>query len=854
MSMFRRQTDVSTSSGSGSEYESESESNSGGEDEAPAAAPGLQRTRTIDTVTDDDDNNSRTPHSNASTDNADEIPTGAGRQDGSTSTEILFSSSGLSLSAGGPGDESTSAHRDIMLAGLLEHYYQSRALDFLNTASPGGGSGSGITYQRDSPEVQQLAGQLLAQALQTLSSGGVLDGSAIADENRGIRRQYLLGLDSIAVQGVNVDAAHRVVNSVDSTQSGIGALDHNVVFAGPSSAAMKDLVIPVRDMAMRLPYLPHPANDLQLTMRQPHSHYKMSFQEMSFLGKGGFGSVFKCWNRFDNTMYAVKKIPLSPRLSKSFCEGGHDRLDKLLREVRALATFDHSNIVRYHATWIEEPSQSAADAARQAGPSNSFVKPQTRPRAGQPKLLEHHPIYEVGDNGPSFSDDQSQDVASDIGGIVFGFDTGSGVVSATGHSFASGPQISEGPFGNRVEELSSSSAGEDDSDIFTDGDDRRQGGNSAGDERSIIPTGIPVLDPTVHVLHIQMSLYPMTLAQYLSPTARPPTHCFHLVPSLRLLLCVLTGLQYIHSKGLVHRDIKPGNIFLMPSGPNATESAHGGYCNVGDCEKCSSTTTTTENIESTSISPATSSLSTAEETTTSTRPPLWLNPRIGDFGLVTQLAKGGLSAPSPDALEQQLRGQYAGEVTSSDKDDDDKVVGTMYYRPPRWMSQATPPASPGKQKGRQQRPPPSSEDNEREAAQAEEHGQDPSPESKSSPQAQQPPSKKKSSPDEKLDIFALGVVFVEMLSCCNTAMQRVDMLKAIQEGRPPVDEVRRCCSAEMQGSRQHEQGGGDSRQVHVTDQVVALVEGMLALDPEQRWDGSRVRAAVEGVLSSQCVP
>ncbi|KXJ87715.1 hypothetical protein Micbo1qcDRAFT_167278 [Microdochium bolleyi] len=199
-----------------------------------------------------------------------------------------------------------------------------------------------------------------------------------------------------------------------------------------------------------------------------------------------------------------------------------------------------------------------------------------------------------------------------------------------------------------------------------------------------------------------------------------------------------------------------------------------------------------------------------------------------------------MSTSPADTLEQQLLGRHAGDHTSSDNNnnDEDKAVGTIYYRPPRWPPQPSSPVAKGK--GRQRSP----------IFQDGHHGDDAAREAGSYPSPAPPASptrKRKASPDEKLDIFALGVVFVEMLSCCNTAMQRVDMLKAIQEGRVPVEDVRKCChDAGRLRPQDH-----DDPPLEVADQVVALVEGMLALDPEQRWEGSRVRAAAERILR-QC--
>jgi calcium-dependent protein kinase len=58
------------------------------------------------------------------------------------------------------------------------------------------------------------------------------------------------------------------------------------------------------------------------------------------IGNGSFGSVFKCINNIDQKTYALKIIKLNEH-------------DKILREVRLMATFDHPNIIKYYCSWID---------------------------------------------------------------------------------------------------------------------------------------------------------------------------------------------------------------------------------------------------------------------------------------------------------------------------------------------------------------------------------------------------------------------------------------------------------------------------------------------------------------------
>jgi eukaryotic translation initiation factor 2-alpha kinase 3 len=402
-------------------------------------------------------------------------------------------------------------------------------------------------------------------------------------------------------------------------------------------------------------------------------------------------------------------------------------LESVLREVQALAQLDHANVVRYHATWIEDPKQVMSPKATTMRPHPLSRQRliADRPHSPSPRVMEE----------------------SGSGGIVFGESSqrGSVDVSLPGASGWSVNEVQAKP-----DDKHDHSTSIHPSQIFTDGFAR---GSSSSDSS---------IDDTVCVLHVQMSLYPMTLSQYLAPTpsssTSPPSspprrHCFHLIPSLRILLGILSGLQYVHSIGLIHRDIKPGNIFLSLHEdliPSASPTSHqNGFYSVGDCRSCGAET---------------------QQTIAASR--LHVNPRIGDFGLVAELARS----------EVHL------DVASSSGSSPSKVVGTEYYRPPQPAAHA--------EKG-----------------------------------------KASTSIDEKIDVFALGIVLVELLWRCDTSTERLHVLRDLQRGVLPRDFA---ASIDREGHRGAAAGIGQ--------EVADCIKGMIEHDADVRIGCSEVKERVTHIL------
>ncbi|NBN99174.1 MAG: hypothetical protein EBV19_08080, partial [Flavobacteriia bacterium] len=60
------------------------------------------------------------------------------------------------------------------------------------------------------------------------------------------------------------------------------------------------------------------------------------------IGRGGFGKVYRVFNKLDDQHYAIKRILMTENSIKG-----------ALHEIRILARINHVNIVRYYNSWIQ---------------------------------------------------------------------------------------------------------------------------------------------------------------------------------------------------------------------------------------------------------------------------------------------------------------------------------------------------------------------------------------------------------------------------------------------------------------------------------------------------------------------
>eukprot|EP00298_Acanthocystis_sp_HF-20_P005022 c15306_g1_i1.p1 GENE.c15306_g1_i1~~c15306_g1_i1.p1 ORF type:complete len:470 (-),score=175.62 c15306_g1_i1:29-1384(-) len=224
--------------------------------------------------------------------------------------------------------------------------------------------------------------------------------------------------------------------------------------------------------------------------------YLTDFTEISVLGRGGFGQVFRVEHRIDGQHYAVKRI----RIPSAWVYTAQTaKIWRLVREVRSLAaTSNHAGIIRYHQAWLETAA---------------------------PKSFSQ--LIDGARESVSFSTDS----------IGAGFEESQ--TNQGDYSFSEGVSHSISSYSRSTKRENS---------LIAKTDENNK--NSTN-----IPNSTPLLE---WFLFIQTELCENhTLADYLSNRKE-----VEFEKSVRIANEIFNAVQHIHSSNVVHRDLKPTNIFF----------------------------------------------------------------------------------------------------------------------------------------------------------------------------------------------------------------------------------------------------------------------------------------------------
>ncbi|XP_056286686.1 eukaryotic translation initiation factor 2-alpha kinase 1 isoform X2 [Pseudoliparis swirei] len=313
------------------------------------------------------------------------------------------------------------------------------------------------------------------------------------------------------------------------------------------------------------------------------SRYLSEFEELVRLGKGSYGNVFTVTNKLDGQYYAVKKI-LIRKVSKDDCM-------KVLREVKVLSSLLHVNVVGYHTAWMEhvQPAaypKSLLPALESPEQQDSFDE-SSDDTSGSSSI-----VFQSLSRAPT---DWSADVlpreADPVRASVQTPETGQVVCAKTMRRIPTNyvPCVFLGQ-GGPPKNSKCPAMGWDSSALLEEESSRSSiepngNNNNACIDKDFQPragknrTAKPSKEVQFHLmLYIQMQLCERSLKDWISErnskpreeqTPRCPYACVDSEHTLNLLRGILEGVDYIHSRGIMHRDLKPRNIFL-----------HGNDCHV----------------------------------------------------------------------------------------------------------------------------------------------------------------------------------------------------------------------------------------------------------------------------------
>ncbi|KPP64993.1 hypothetical protein Z043_116615, partial [Scleropages formosus] len=281
-------------------------------------------------------------------------------------------------------------------------------------------------------------------------------------------------------------------------------------------------------------------------IQKQFSRYYNEFEELKLLGKGAFGAVIKVQNKLDGCYYAVKRIQVNPS-SKQF--------RRIKGEVTLLSRLNHENIVRYYNAWIERHEKPSVGVL-----SSDSSEPQSSP--GKSPRHESRKRNEL---------DMPDDVEAEAPPPTLASSVEwSTSIERSSSAKCSGADLDSSDEDDEEEDvfcpsfLPCSSDSESDI-IFDNGDGSRDSLSPENDEKSkgkeaatAESTDTECLLLVAHYLYIQM--------EYCEKSTLRDTidKGLYLDSSRlwRLFREILDGLAYIHEQGMIHRDLKPVNIFL----------------------------------------------------------------------------------------------------------------------------------------------------------------------------------------------------------------------------------------------------------------------------------------------------
>ncbi|XP_008545915.1 eukaryotic translation initiation factor 2-alpha kinase 1 [Microplitis demolitor] len=316
-----------------------------------------------------------------------------------------------------------------------------------------------------------------------------------------------------------------------------------------------------------------------ISVSQPRYH--SDFVELKFIASGGFGTVYKVRHRLDDHEYAVKKVCVT--LDKVH------KIIKILDEVKTLAKLNHTNVISYKNAWIEEgystinvPNITESQVSSDFSKNNNSDRLLSSSSLPGSLNISSRKFKIRSFNEPGCSTDIYTNSNSNCNGndsVHHNRLLNSSVIVEEVINSNNTNNVSNCNSSDTIDSFVSFRNDNDNDNDNNDGNHYNYNSNSysTGSDIEEIDeeennSGVEEIcnrqvceyksRPDVVTLYIQMALCEQSLRKWLDSRKNQISPVSTITG---IFMQILKGLEYIHSHGIIHHDIKPCNIFISTS-------------------------------------------------------------------------------------------------------------------------------------------------------------------------------------------------------------------------------------------------------------------------------------------------